>query len=308
MKLKNHLIVTLPDFVRYFDFTEFWLNRRQFIRDMNPDKVYYYDEKLVQAFNAVKLWIEQDDDADNEAIIQEGIAALSLLADQEMDVTDLKKTKGDDVDLSQDVITIQAGQTLSLPKLEDQRQEPINLRLHKIEVQGKSSNPAKILIGGQVVGTLREDEAVYVSEMNGGCIELLPNRLRNETWELSLLNREREFLSSLIVRNLEMGTQYSLIDCVTSFALLEDGFIYVDKNRRPVSKSKIYKVIKPKLVLKDKPVLYVKSDNDYRALMLYADGELRSSVEPVSTSGVFTATIADIENENNTIITINNIN
>ena len=49
MKLRNTLIVTLPDFAKHFNFPEFWENRKQFVRDMHPDKVYYWNEALKNA-------------------------------------------------------------------------------------------------------------------------------------------------------------------------------------------------------------------------------------------------------------------
>lgn len=45
MKLNNTLIVTLPDFARHFNFAEFWEKRIQFVRDMHPQKVYYWNEE-----------------------------------------------------------------------------------------------------------------------------------------------------------------------------------------------------------------------------------------------------------------------
>lgn len=62
MKLNNHLIVTIPDFIRNFSFNEFWVNRRQFIRDMQPDKVYYWNKSLEDAYYNIKKWIENEDE------------------------------------------------------------------------------------------------------------------------------------------------------------------------------------------------------------------------------------------------------
>jgi len=301
MKLKNHLIVTLPDFVRHFDFTEFWLNRRQFIRDMNPDKVYYYDQKLEEAFKSIKAWIELDDKPDVQ-VQNEGIAALSLLAGCQLDAATLKMIQGDQVDLSQNVITVQAGHTLNLPKFDGSPQEPFNLRLHKIEVQGQVSSPARIAIGGQVVGTLREGEAVYVSELNGGCVELLPNHLHSESWDLRLLNREHDFGSSLIVENLNSVSKH-LIEGVTSFALMEDGFVYVDMNNKLVFSSSLVKKFLTIMCVESESVHYVKSNDTDDFLILYTDGKLKSTIDCDRKRGVYTSSIIETDNNERIILT-----
>ena len=75
MKLKNNLIVTLPDFAKHFDYNEFWENRRQFIRDMHPSKVYYWNNELINAYDNIVLWINGGERAE-ESIIKTNKVAL----------------------------------------------------------------------------------------------------------------------------------------------------------------------------------------------------------------------------------------
>jgi hypothetical protein len=58
MKLKDTLIVTLCDFSKLIDFPSFWYKRRQFIRDLNPQRCYYWTDKQKLLFEVIKTWID----------------------------------------------------------------------------------------------------------------------------------------------------------------------------------------------------------------------------------------------------------
>lgn len=276
MILNNHLIATLPDFARHFSFSEFWLNRKQFVRDLSPDKVYYWDEQLKEAYTKIKVWIEQDD-ADKH-LRDEGVEALRILLGGKLDMESVHIMEGTTINMTQDIIYVQAGQTLNLPPCQKVYTEKAKLRLHKIEVYGMSSLPTTITIGKTVCGALKVGEAVYVSEIAGGCIELLPNHLRNGSLDLSLLSQPGEFASTLVVQDQNTDSRM-MFDGVVSFALVDDGYIYIDRHHKPVYMMTAI----PKFMLKhDADALIVKAQ-DHAVMILYSDGVLKSttSLQPI---------------------------
>lgn len=278
MKLNNHLIVTLSDFARHFDFAQFWLNRRQFVRDMGPDKVYYWSDELVEAYHIVKIWIENNQSND-KAQREKGLNALDLLLGGTLDRSTVTLIEGCQMDMKQDIWVVQAGQSVDLPPYTGKSEGTIHLRLHKIEVSGAPSETTRISIGGKLCAILNGEEAVYVTELDGGCIELLPNHQRNAHTDLSLLSLPGGFRSTLVVRDLHSDNKL-MFDGVVSFALLDDGYIYIDQHQKPV-----YMMTHvPKFMLKhDGKALYVKAKGD-TVMVLYEDGTLKSttSMEPMT--------------------------
>ncbi len=272
MILNNHLIATLPDFVRNFSFNEFWIKRKQFVRDMHPDKVYYWNQSLIDAFYKIKGWIEDEEKSSNSTLREEGLYALKWILEGKLDLDSISITHGSKVDISSDIIVLEPGQNVDFPVFKGKKAANDHLRLHKLEVHGKSSAPVRICINGQQICKLSLGEVAYITELKGCCLEVLPNVLRNNNYELSLISQDGIFYSTLVVQDLISGSK-KMLDGVTSFALLNDGYIYIDKGGRPVYMTSQI----PKFMLKhDAKALYVKTMKD-SVLVLYQDGILKTT-------------------------------
>ena len=286
MKLKNNLIVTLPDFAKHFDYNEFWENRRQFIRDMHPSKVYYWDNKLRNAYDDIVLWINGGENAE-ESIIKNGIHALEILINRPIGKNEIEDHKSLP-DLSSQIIRVQAGTRLDLPSYTNETFDSINLRYHKIEVYGNSNKPAVITIGTKDSVTLYATEITYVTEVENLFIEFLPTHLQNSVYNLSLVSEEGNFFSSLNGRSLFSAEPISFKD-VISFALTDDGYIFIDSHGKPIIMSNsIYQL---KYMLKyNGNAFYVKA-NENHAVILYQDGTLKSTSGNIITNKVVYASI-----------------
>ncbi len=281
MKLNNHLIVTLPDFARHFSFLDFWENRSQFVRDMHPDKVYYWNDELKAAYFVIAQWINQGKDAD-ESVKDAGVNALDMILEGNLDRNSVCISENA-VDFTSQIIRIMSGQILHLPKYWENVSGPFMLRLHKIEVYGRPFFFAKIKIGDEE-RTLQTGEFIYVTELNGGFIEFLPNHLQNESYDLALDSQEGDFTSSLIIRNLFSGSRL-VYKGVTSFVLTNDGYMYINADKKPVVMCNSV----PKFMLKYAgEAFYVKATQS-AALVLYSNGVLRSTVNMNSMENVFRA-------------------
>lgn len=272
MKLKNNLIVTLPDFAKHFDYNEFWENRRQFIRDMHPSKVYYWNNEQRNAYDNIVLWINGGESAE-DSIIKNGIRALEILISRPIGKDEIEDHKSLP-DLSNQIIRVQAGTRLDLPFYTNETFDSINLRYHKIEVYGNSNKPAIITIGSKDSITLYATEFTYVTEVENLFIEFLPTHIQNNIYDLSLVSEEGNFLSSLNVRNLFSAKQISYKD-VISFALTDDGYIFIDSQGKPIIMSNSINELKFMLKYCGN-AFYVKANEKY-ALILYKDGTLKST-------------------------------
>lgn len=273
MKLKNTLIVTLPDFARHFSFAEFWANRRQFVRDMHPSKVYYWSESLAEAYAVVAAWIgkgEAATAADREA----GCKALGALVGKPIDAG-CACVPGDEHDWSLPVISVQAGQTLRLPAYTGGAKGNLKLGCHKIEVAGKPGNNATVCIGDGEATVLGAGDVVYATAVEGhGFVTLLPKWLRNANMELALVPQSGDWGANLVVRTL-CDMHQEVIGGVVSFALTDDGYVYVTASGKLIVMSNAVLGIKFTL-MHDGNVLCVKSrGNDVMAL--YTDGTLKNT-------------------------------
>ena len=81
MKYNDNIILTIPDFIKYFDFVVFWKNRHAFVRDMNPKKIYYWDEAHEQAYEDICAWIVNESDPQSQ---NAGVKDLSELVGKEI--------------------------------------------------------------------------------------------------------------------------------------------------------------------------------------------------------------------------------
>lgn len=279
MKLGKYLIVTVSDFARHFTFQDFWENRKQFVRDMHPDKVYYWNEELKQAYFDVADWINQGESA-KHSIINSAIKALSVLIDRPIRTEEVELYNSIP-DLTSPIIRVLAGTLLDLPKYTDEKVDTINLRYHKIEVYGNSNKPAVIKIGSRDSITLYASEFTYVTEVDKLFIEFLPTRMQNNIYDLSLISEEGAFFSTLNVRTLFTGNQMVYRD-VISFALTNDGYIFINSFGNPIIMSRAINELKFMLKYNGK-AFYVKAKGS-QAVILYNDGTLRATYEN-ATSG-----------------------
>lgn len=274
MKLNNQLIVTLPDFARNFDYQEFWANRRQFVRDMNPERFYYWQDGQVNAYYDVKAWIESN--GKDEKLKDKGIAALGFLLGGNVDLKAMSFTSSG-VDISKRIIKVNAGHILEMPAFSGAGQKNLAINLHKMIFEGSAQKMTKVYVGGQYASTFYGGDVVYFTELNGGCIELLPNRIKGRTIELGIINDGDRFGSKLIVQNYLGGE--NVFNGIVSFGIVNDGYIFIDEDGKPVYMTNI-----PKFLLKsDSPALYVKGQGD-NALILYRNGNLRSTSLGMATS------------------------
>lgn len=271
--MNNHLIVTIPDFIRNFSFNEFWINRKQFIRDMHPDKMFYWDDSMKDAFFNIKNWIEHEENLDS-SLRDCGLSALSILLNGDLDLSKVSITKGNNINVSSDIIILEPGQNIDFPGFKGRKSSNSRLNLRKLEIHGKSSSPAKLSISGSFVRNLSVGEVAYITELDGYCIEILPNYFRNNSFELNLISQDGAYYSTLLVQDLKSGIK-KMIDGVVSFALVQSGYIYIDKNFKPIYMASEV----PKFMLKhNDEALYVKAKKD-AVLILYKDGTLRSTVD-----------------------------
>lgn len=281
MKLNNHLIATLPDFIRNFNFNEFWSNRKQFLRDMNPNKVYYWDKSLEDSYYTIQEWIEAENLGDTK-FRDTGLQALKGLLGGELDLDSISISQGNKINISSDIIIIESGQNVDFPGFDGKKTANSKLKLHKLEVHGKSSFPATININGNCVCKMNVGEVAYLTELDGCCIEVLPNSLRNNYFELSLVSQDGTYCSTLVVQDLRSGLK-KMFDGVFSFALVEDGYIYIDESGKPIYMTSQI----PKFMLKhDAKAVYVKACND-GILILYNDGTLKSTLSMDSIQNIY---------------------
>ena len=270
MKLNNTLIVTLPDFARHFCFAEFWANRRQFVRDMHPSRVYYWSSELAEAYAVVAAWIEKNEDAtDNDR--EAGRKALETLVGKPVAYKDI--TFSEVPDITMPIIRIRAGSTLDLPAYKHGGTS-VRLRHHKIEVYGKSGTTAAVSIGGRHRKHIAAGSFACVTEAEGcGFVEFLPTHLKNSQYELTAISQEGELGCSLVVEDMNTMQQKEMHN-VVSFALADDGYVYVTTDGKFITMSKFITGVRF-LLEHDCDAFYVKSKGNEMAV-LYADGTLKS--------------------------------
>lgn len=241
MILNNTIIITLQDFQRHFDFPQFWAKRIHFVRDMHPDNIYYYDPDQVKAYNNVCSWIKLEESySTSEAQRISGLHALSILAGKEVTQKDLS-TVLVTLNFEQDIISVPAGKSINLPgKLAEESDTPSEEeRLHKIEVFG-DGDIVNVLIGGNCVMRLMPGDFVYVTEINGQFLRILPNKLVKGTTTMELRNCPGQFGSTLHLERFVMGLKIRDIEDITQ--------IYFAKGAPQYNGDKNYTIFKIALV------------------------------------------------------------
>lgn len=270
MRLNKHLILTIPDLIKHFSFHEFWENRYQFIRDLHPNKVYYWSKEQKDAYFQIKEWIEIDNSTDIQTKL--GINALNVLLEGKIDLKDITAVTPK-VDMSSRIIQIYTGQVVDLTSPYIEKRGDIKINLHKIEFIGSSNQEAVINLDGREVAKFKSGDVAYFTEYNGGCIEFLPNKLSNDTYELSLINNDGVFGSTLVVTNL-LTNEKLYFEGVTSFSVLDDGYIYITDTGKPIFMTNMSQY----MLKRDKMAVYTKSFRD-RSIILYDDAVLCSTLD-----------------------------
>lgn len=242
MKLNNTIILTLDDFRRHFNINAFWISHRHFLRDMDKEKILVPEEEE-DNLDGVRKWLEAEEDGSvTDEIRKKGIEHLSLLANHNVTVGDLRKAMGM-LDYSLDIIVVSGDSQINLPGNvlnEDSIIEHINLtgkkeRLHKIEIDGESNTVVTVLIGGTEVAHLKPQECLYATEIDGSFLRVLPNKLRRGPYILSLENIPGKFESTLLEEYYAMGCTEIKHNNVTQFTY--------DKHRKPIYSSGKYYTI-----------------------------------------------------------------
>ena len=220
MILNNTLILTLQDFRRHFSFDEFWVRRKHFIRDLEPGIFFYDNQKDVEYYNLTCKWIIAEG-ANNitEVERQNGLQALSALLNQNISMEELS-TVLVSLNFNDDIICVPAGKTINLPGniVNSEYPRSHSERLHKIEVQGNIGE-AKILIGGSFAGNISIGECLYVTEINGAFMRILPNIIQRGSTILKIINKPGKFTSTLEITRYDMGKHVCTKQDVTQFRL-----------------------------------------------------------------------------------------
>lgn len=226
MKYGNYLIVTLLDFRRHFDFTQFFKNKRQFVSDMHPDKVYYWgDGNLIKAYHTISNWILNDSGIANDNIPAEVLNALQTLTDRPISITGLK---ADEMILKEDVITLSPGQNVVFPLYENAEvPEEIDIHLHKIVMSGDSEMPSVVSAGNES-RELHYGDVLFLTECEGKFIDFTPTFEENEFLTGQLIESPDQFGSLLVIADKKNGTKQT-INGVVSFILVDNGYIYINE-------------------------------------------------------------------------------
>lgn len=230
MKLNGHIIITLPDFSRHFSMNEFWANRFAFVRDMNPDRVYYWNAKQIDAYYDVCKWIIAESENNvAETLRENALCGLQLLSGREISASDMSLCNGvREIKEFSDVIIATAPESLVLPQYEESSAgRSDHVRLHKIEIHGDMGQKTDVFIGSRYEGTYESGEVVYATETGGRFIELLPNHISNDSYDARLIGNQVSFRSILKIKDKRKNEIVRIRD-VVSFALVKDGYIYID--------------------------------------------------------------------------------
>lgn len=262
MKLNDRIIVTLPDLARHFNYAEFRANACSFIRDMHPNRVYYWSDELRRAYHEVAAWLQGGDR-------RAGLVALEMLLGRPLLPEEICDGASGP-DLTARIIRVRSGATLVLPA---RRPERVDLRVHKIEAVGPGDAPVVVALGADS-RRLLPSEFVYATESDGAFIEFLPAQLENDTFALSLSSSEGRFMADLLVRTKYSGLESRVAD-VVSFALAEDGPVYIDSRGMPVYVSPTVAALKF-LLRHDAQAVCVKARGAH-AVILYADGVMKNT-------------------------------
>lgn len=230
MKLNNTIILTLDDFRRHFNINAFWISRRHFLRDIDKEKILVPEEDE-DYLEGVRKWLEAEEKGSvTDEFREKGIEHLSLLAKHNVTVDDLRKAMGV-IDFTTDIIYAPQDGILNLPGEKMKKADAVAYaqkaqmkeRLHKIEIEGEGKRTAIIMIGGEEVSKLKNDECVYVTEANGYYLRALSSIKYHGSTPYYLKNIHGVFESTLVVeQNTGNGFKTEEYDNVTHFRISPD--------------------------------------------------------------------------------------
>lgn len=277
MKYGNYLIVTLPDFRRHFDFKEFYNSRRQFVSDMHPDKVFYWeDAKLIAAYHTISNWILNDIGLATDDIPTDVINALQSLTGKPISISSLKADK---IALTEDIITLRPGQNVAFPVYEKSEvPDEIDIRLHKLVVSGESEMPS-VVTAGKKSREISHGDVMYVTECDGKFVDFISNFEENEFLTGQLIDSPDSSASILVITDKTNGTKQT-INGVVSFILVDNGYIYINERGRLVTIDNNIPIVL--LRLNELQAIQIKSKENSIAV-LYHNGVSKStsSMSPV---------------------------
>lgn len=295
MKYGKYLIVTLHDFRRHFDFKQFYKNRTQFIADMHPDKVFYWDKKHVAAYHVISDWI---DSVGCTCDVLPNIVKNAL-----SDMLGYKFESPCGVrDFNEPIIILLPDEDLRLPIYSHSESEKIDLKVHKIIASEESTKVSVVFIGDSKKVELQPGEVVYAVENQSNFITFLQNRAENEFFKAHLIDSNDGLGSILVIEN-KTTHEKTKINNVISFILTDESYMCITANH-VINIGLHPDVYREWLTQKDtdaKPIFLKQKDNKMIGV-LYSDGTLMSSTH----SQIF-ENVIEFELEDNNIIKINRI-
>jgi len=272
MKLQGNIIVTFPDFIKHFECGEFWQNKDVFVRDMHPDRIYYWDSKDILIYEKIAQWLK---DYNNMEKQKDGLSALSSWIGMPITMSMLAPEVEGNVSLKEQIVFLESGVDYVLPKFNEKTigQSAFTIALHKLEFCGESNIPIKVGLG-DVAHYYYAGDVAYVTAINGTCVEILNNSKVNDLFSIKLINQQKTFGSKLLIRNIASGDLQALND-VTSFAPYESGVIYIRGGE-----IKFHGIANDMLLtffkLSPKPI-YVKQTSNNAVVVLYTNGEIKTT-------------------------------
>ena len=231
MILNNTIILTLEDFKRHFDFSQFWAQRRHFVRDMHPCNIYYCSDTDTTLYHKVCEWISEEDNSEISATQREiGISALCKLSGKKITNNDLN-VAFNSLDYNSDIIYVTSGtDRLNLPAFSNiaELKPSSKEKLHKIEITGEHAGDTSILIGGNEVARLKAGDCIYVTERDNNFIRVLHNKGSKGCCHLTLENVPGHFESNLQAILTGFGKEVEKIKGVTQFRFVNGYFEYTN--------------------------------------------------------------------------------
>lgn len=291
MKYGKYLIVTLPDFRHHFDFKQFYKNRAQFVSDMHPDKVYYWDKKHIAAYHVISDWINSDG-CTYRYLPDIVKGALSDILGYNLDSSIVHSH-----DLSEPVIKLFPNEDLSLPIYNIDEPNQIDLKVHKIVASEESVGVSVVSIGDNKKVELQPGEVVYAVENQSKYVNFLQNFAENERFSAQLID-SNDVLGSILVIENKANHEKTKINNVVSFILTTNSYMCITANHT-IDIGNHDNMYREWLIQKDsdaKPISIKQRDNKIIGV-LYSDGTLLSS----SHSQIFENAVDFYLEENNTI-------
>jgi len=284
MRYGKYLIVTLPDFRRHFDFRQFLKNRREFVRDMHPDKVYYWgDSRLMDAYHVISRWIVSNPRIDSDNIPGYILETLKYLVGKDFRAEATGNSQMRNVNFADDIINLSAGQDLLLPVYDDfPNEDKPAINLHRIAVEGEDDDASSVVRIGEEWREVHCGDALYVTECGGRFIDFSSNHAENEFLTGRLIEIPGRFGSLLVIAD-KAGVSKLEIDGVLGFVLSGKGYIYVNESGKLISIDNDIPMML--LRMKELQAVQIKSEPE-TVKVLYSNGVCRASDSPDVIDGV----------------------